>query len=88
MAAGRLLRTIWPSWLALPSRLRARALDLLVVLELELEQLHHLHGRARRRRRWRRREWRSAGKTFSMVRWLMRLPEVARRSPAITTPSA
>src|SRR3954454_2140568 len=25
--------------------------------------------------------------TFSMVRWLMRLPDVARRSPAITTPS-
>ena len=33
-------------------------------------------------------EKRSAGKTFSMVRWLMRWPEVARRSPAITTPSA
>ena len=32
--------------------------------------------------------WRSAGNTFSIVRWLMRLPLVARRSPAITTPSA
>src|SRR3954470_249547 len=31
---------------------------------------------------------RSAGYTFSIVRWLMRLPLVARRSPAITTPSA
>jgi len=32
--------------------------------------------------------WRSAAKTFSIVRWLIRLPEVARRSPAMTTPSA
>ena len=32
-------------------------------------------------------EWRSAGKTFSMARWAIRLPAVARRSPAITTPS-
>ena len=31
---------------------------------------------------------RSAGKTFCMFRWLIRLPEVARRSPAMTTPSA
>src|SRR4051794_8583249 len=31
---------------------------------------------------------RSAGNTFSMDRWLMKFPEVARRSPAITTPSA
>ena len=30
----------------------------------------------------------SACTTFSMPRWLMRLPLVARRSPAITTPSA
>ncbi len=30
---------------------------------------------------------RSAAYTFSIVRWLMRLPLVARRSPAITTPS-
>jgi hypothetical protein len=29
---------------------------------------------------------RSAGITFSISRWLMRLPEVARRSPAMTTP--
>ena len=29
----------------------------------------------------------SAGKTFSMSRWAMMLPIVARRSPAITTPS-
>ena len=28
----------------------------------------------------------SAGKTFSMSRWAMTLPMVARRSPAITTP--
>ncbi len=28
----------------------------------------------------------SAGKTFSMSRWAMTLPIVARRSPAITTP--
>src|SRR5437763_936998 len=28
-------------------------------------------------------EWRSAGITFSIVRWLMRLPDVARRSPAL-----
>ena len=28
----------------------------------------------------------SAGKTFSMSRWAMMLPIVARRSPAITTP--
>ena len=48
MAAGRLLRTIIESWLALPSRLSVDALDLLVVLELELEQLDHLHGRAGR----------------------------------------
>ena len=33
-------------------------------------------------------EWRSAGKTFSMAWWAMMLPAVARRSPAITTPSA
>src|ERR1700733_14821379 len=33
-------------------------------------------------------EWRSAEKTFSMARWAMMLPSVARRSPAITTPSA
>jgi hypothetical protein len=31
---------------------------------------------------------RSASTTFSIARWLMRLPAVARRSPAITTPSA
>ena len=31
-------------------------------------------------------EYSSAGKTFSMSRWAMRLPMVARRSPAITTP--
>ena len=31
---------------------------------------------------------RSAGNTFSIDRWLMRLPRVARRSPAMTTPSA
>ena len=46
MAAGRLLRTIWLSWLALPSRRELLALDLLVVLELELEELDHLDGRA------------------------------------------
>ena len=28
----------------------------------------------------------SAGKTFSMSRWAMTLPIVARRSPAMTTP--
>ena len=28
----------------------------------------------------------SAGKTFSMSRWAMMLPIVARRSPAMTTP--
>ena len=33
-------------------------------------------------------EWESAMKTFSMSRWAMMLPIVARRSPAITTPSA
>ena len=48
MAAGRLLRTIWPSWLALPSRLSGVALDLLVVLELQLEELDHLDGRTGR----------------------------------------
>ena len=32
--------------------------------------------------------WRSAAYTFSIVRWLIRLPLVARRSPAMTTPSA
>ncbi len=87
MAAGRWLRTIWPSWLALPSRLSEAALDLLVVLELELEELDHLHGRTGGAG-----DGDAAvavgGKTFSMRRWLMRLPEVARRSPAITTPSA
>ena len=31
---------------------------------------------------------RSAGNTFSMCLWLIQLPDVARRSPAITTPSA
>src|SRR6195952_5849292 len=31
---------------------------------------------------------RSAWTTFSMPRWLIRLPLVARRSPAMTTPSA
>ena len=31
-------------------------------------------------------EYSSAGKTFSMSRWAMTLPIVARRSPAITTP--
>jgi len=33
-------------------------------------------------------EYSSATKTFSMSCWAMRLPIVARRSPAITTPSA
>jgi hypothetical protein len=33
-------------------------------------------------------ECRSAGNTFSIVRCEIRLPAVARRSPAITTPSA
>ena len=33
-------------------------------------------------------EYSSAGKTFSMSRWAMMLPIVARRSPAITTPPA
>ena len=42
IAAGRLARTSWPSWLALPSRLSDVALHLLVVLELDLEELHHL----------------------------------------------
>ena len=87
MAAGRWLRTIWPSWLALPSRRELAALDLLVVLELELEELDHLHGRAGGAGDGHA-EWRSAGNTFSIVRWLIRLPAVARRSPAITTPSA
>ena len=32
--------------------------------------------------------WRSASTTFSIDRWLIRLPAVARRSPAMTTPSA
>ena len=32
--------------------------------------------------------WRSAGCTFSMVRWAIDEPAVARRSPTITTPSA
>ena len=31
-------------------------------------------------------EWVSVTKTFSMSRWAMILPIVARRSPAITTP--
>ena len=31
-------------------------------------------------------EYSSAPKTFSMSRWAIRLPMVARRSPAITTP--
>ena len=31
-------------------------------------------------------EYSSAGKTFSMSRWAMMLPIVARRSPAIRTP--
>ncbi len=31
---------------------------------------------------------RSAGNTFSMCLWLIQFPDVARRSPAITTPSA
>src|SRR3954452_530708 len=33
-------------------------------------------------------EYSSAAKTFSMSRWAMRLPAVARRSPAMTTPSS
>ena len=49
-------------------------------------------GPARRRsprcRRCRRAEYSSAGKTFSISRWAMRLPIVARRSPAMTTPPA
>ena len=48
MAMGRCSRTIWPSWLALPSRLRRDALDLLVVLELGLEEPDHLDRRAGR----------------------------------------
>ena len=32
------------------------------------------------------REYSSAANTFSMSRWAIRLPIVARRSPAITTP--
>jgi hypothetical protein len=31
-------------------------------------------------------EYSSAGNTFSMSRWAMTLPMVARRSPAMTTP--
>ena len=31
--------------------------------------------------------WRSAGWTFSMARWAIDEPAVARRSPAMTTPS-
>ncbi|CAM5500932.1 hypothetical protein SHIRM173S_11546 [Streptomyces hirsutus] len=31
-------------------------------------------------------EYSSAGNTFSMSRWAMTLPMVARRSPASTTP--
>ena len=42
--------------------------------------------RGRRCRRCRRTENSSAGKTFSMSRWAMMLPIVARRSPAMTTP--
>jgi hypothetical protein len=57
------------------------------VLELELEELDHLHGRPAAPA-MATPEWRSAGNTFSIARWAMRLPEVARRSPAITTPSA
>ena len=33
-------------------------------------------------------EYSSVGKTFSMSRWAMMLPMVARLSPAITTPLA
>ena len=33
-------------------------------------------------------EYESAMNTFSMSRWAIMLPMVARRSPAITTPSA
>ena len=88
MAIGRLSRTICASWLALPSRLSGDALDLLVVLELELEELDHLEREARRRRRWRRREWRSAGIHLLHGPVGDDVPAVARRSPAITTPSA
>ena len=88
MAAGRLLRTIWPSWLALPSRLSGDALDLLVVLELELEELDHLHGRAGGAGDGDAASGGRPGTPSPSCRWLMRLPAVARRSPAITTPSA
>ena len=44
MAMGRWARTIWASWLALPSRLRVTPFHLLVVLELDLEQPDHLDG--------------------------------------------
>ena len=63
-----------------------RALDLLVVLELDLEQPDQLDGDAGRAGDARRSEYSSAGNTFSISRCAMRLPIVARRSPAITTP--
>ena len=88
MAAGRLLRTISLELVGLALEAEDRALHLLVVLELELEQLHHLDGRTGRA---------GDGDPAEAVggeHLLHRLvgdagcPTVARRSPAITTPSA
>ena len=62
------------------------ALDLLVVLELHLEQPHHLDGEPGGAGDADAASTRRPGSTFSMSRWAMMLPIVARRSPAITTP--
>jgi hypothetical protein len=58
------------------------------VLELDLEQPHQLDREAGGAGDADDSEYSSAGKTFSMSRWAMMLPMVARRSPAMTTPPA
>jgi hypothetical protein len=64
-----------------------RALDLLVMLELHLEERIELDADARSPA-MPTKEYGSAACTFSMSRLAMRLPIVARRSPAMMTPSA
>ena len=80
MAAGRLLRTIMRQLVGLALEAERRALDLLVVLELELEQLDHLHGRAGGAGDGDAASSGRPGTTFSIVRWLIRLP---RRGPPV-----
>ena len=86
MAAGRWSRTI-RQLVGLALEAQRLALDLLVVLELELEEPDHLDGRAGGAGDGHARP--AVGGEHLLDRAVAdQLPAVARRSPAITTPSA